>query len=99
VLAFDERLRPSVVMAEAPHGTAPRLHGKNVANPLAMILAASAALSYMEEPRAAAASRAIREAAFDTVRDGIATADLGGHATTTEFTNAVIHRIRSAFGG
>jgi len=94
VLAFNERLQPSTVMAEAPHGTAPRLHGKNVANPLAMILAASAALSYMEDPRAVAASRAISKAAFEAVRDGIATADLGGHATTSEFTNAVILRIR-----
>ncbi len=39
VLAFDENLAPSAIMAEAPHGTAPRLEGKNVANPLAMILA------------------------------------------------------------
>ena len=31
LLAFDEILQPSVVMAEAPHGTAPRLFGKNVA--------------------------------------------------------------------
>ena len=33
LLAFDEDLQPATVMAEAPHGTAPRLHGKNVANP------------------------------------------------------------------
>jgi isocitrate/isopropylmalate dehydrogenase len=50
-------------MAEAPHGTAPRLEGKNVANPLAIA----------------------------TVGNGVATADLGGHATTTEFTDAVIY--------
>jgi isocitrate dehydrogenase (NAD+) len=93
LLAFDERLRPSAVMAEAPHGTAPRLEGKNVANPLAMILAAGAVLSYVEEARAKAASRAIYDAALDTVGHGIATADLGGHATTSEFTDAVIARI------
>ena len=38
----DDPLVPSVVMAEAPHGTAPSLEGKNVANPMAMILAAAA---------------------------------------------------------
>ncbi len=93
LLAFDETLRPSAVMAEAPHGTAPRLEGKNVANPLAMILAAAAVLSYVEDARAKAASRAIYDAALDTVGHGIATADLGGHATTSEFTDAVIARI------
>jgi isocitrate/isopropylmalate dehydrogenase len=95
LLAFDESLRPSAVMAEAPHGTAPRLEGKNVANPLAMILAAAAVLSYVEEERAKKASRAIYEAAVGAVGEGIATADLGGHATTSEFTDAVIARIKS----
>jgi isocitrate dehydrogenase (NAD+) len=93
VLAFDEQLSPSVVMAEAPHGTAPRLHGKNVANPLAMILAAAAALSYVDDPRARAASQAIDGAAMSALGEGIATADLGGHATTSEFTDAVIARL------
>ncbi len=93
LLAFDETLRPSTVMAEAPHGTAPRLQGKNVANPLAMILAAAAVLSYVDDPRAATAARAVRDAAMQSVRDGIATADLGGHATTSEFTDAVIDRL------
>jgi isocitrate dehydrogenase (NAD+) len=93
VLAFDENLAPSAIMAEAPHGTAPRLEGKNVANPLAMILAVAAVLSYIEDPRATATSRAIYDAAMASVADGIATPDLGGHATTTEFTDAVISRL------
>lgn len=100
VLAFDPStsseqasLKPTTVMAEAPHGTAPRLEGKNVANPLAMILASAAILSYVEDPRAVKASRAIYDAALAAIGDGIATADLGGHATTTEFTDAVIERM------
>ena len=84
---------PAVVMAEAPHGTAPRLAGKNVANPLAMILAAAAVLSYVDDKRAANASRAIYEAALESLHGGIATADLGGTATTTEFTDAVIESV------
>ncbi len=95
VLAFGDDLQPTAVMAEAPHGTAPRLHRKNVANPLAMILAAAAALSYLDEPRAPAASRAIYDAAVAAVGAGVATADLGGHATTTEFTDAVIAGLAS----
>jgi isocitrate dehydrogenase (NAD+) len=94
VLAFDDALRPATVMAEAPHGTAPRLRGKNVANPLALILAAAAVLSYVDDPRAGTASRAIYHAAFAALHDGVATADLGGHATTAEFTDAVLARLR-----
>src|SRR5580692_9857975 len=48
LLGFDADFRPSVVMAEAPHGTAPRLFGRNVANPMAMILACAALLSYVD---------------------------------------------------
>ena len=44
LLAFDEDYETTVAMAEAPHGTAPALEGKDVANPLAMILACGALL-------------------------------------------------------
>jgi isocitrate dehydrogenase (NAD+) len=94
LLSFDEQLKPSVVMAEAPHGTAPRLFGKNVANPLAMILAAAAVLSYVDDRRANNASRAIYESALEAVHEGIATSDLGGHSTTSEFTDAVIEGVK-----
>ena len=46
LLAFDENYEPKAVMAEAPHGTAPALQGKDIANPMAMILAAAAVLHY-----------------------------------------------------
>lgn len=93
LLAFDETLHPSAVMAEAPHGTAPRLEGKNVANPLAMILAAAAVVAYVDQPRAGEVSKAIYDAAMTTVANGTVTADLGGHASTTDFTDAVIRRL------
>lgn len=95
VLALDEAMQVRTALAEAPHGTAPRLYGRNIANPMAMILAAAAMLNYLEEPGAAHAGRAIFEATFDAVRDGIRTADLGGDASTTEFTDEVIRRVRS----
>ena len=84
----------SRVMAEAPHGTAPALEGRNVANPMAMILAAAALIGYLDDSRAAAASRAIREATLETVFDGIRTSDLGGSAHTDEFTSEVIRRVK-----
>ena len=94
VVALDEECGTKAVMAEAAHGTAPALFGKNVANPLAMILAAAALLLYGDE-RPQQAARAIREGALEAVADGIRTADLGGHAATDEFTDEVIRRTRS----
>jgi isocitrate/isopropylmalate dehydrogenase len=94
LLAFDDELEPRAVVAEAAHGTAPSLQGKNVANPMAMILAAAALLSYGGD-RSQAASRAIREACFEAVTAGVKTADLGGHAGTSEFTDDVIERAKT----
>src|SRR4051794_27286284 len=88
LVAFEEDFEPDVVMAEAAHGTAPSLQGKNVANPLAMILAGAALLAYTEGT--ADAGRAIRESALEAVAEGCRTADLGGHSGTTEFTDEVI---------
>ena len=83
------------VMAEAPHGTAPSLFGKNVANPMAMILAAAGLLGYMDERELKTASRAIYEATLETVYDGIRTADLAGTSHTDQFTDEVIRRVKS----
>jgi isocitrate dehydrogenase (NAD+) len=101
LLALDDELRPAVAMAEAPHGTAPALEGKDVANPMAMILAAGALLDYAAEagaPEAEAPSKAIYDAVMETTADGIRTSDLKGHASTTEFTDAVIERVRERLG-
>jgi isocitrate dehydrogenase (NAD+) len=95
LMSFDGALKPDVVMAEAPHGTAPRLFGKNVANPMAMILACGALLSHIDDRRASSASRAIYESTLETVREGTATHDLNGHASTSEFTDAVIAKIKT----
>src|SRR5579872_4133831 len=95
LFSFDADLKPRVVMAEAPHGTAPRLYGKNVANPMAMILAGAALLSYLHVPGSEKASRAIYESTLEVVADGTATSDLGGHASTTEFTDAVIGKVKN----
>jgi isocitrate dehydrogenase (NAD+) len=94
LVAFDESYETRALMAEAAHGTAPSLLGKNVANPMAMILAGAALLAYGGE-EARQAGRAIRESCLEAVSQGIRTADLGGHAGTTEFTDEVIRRVKS----
>jgi isocitrate dehydrogenase (NAD+) len=94
LVAFDENYETRALMAEAAHGTAPSLQGKNVANPMAMILAAAALLAYGDE-QSQQAGRAIREASLEAVSQGVRTADLGGHAGTTEFTDDVVRRVKS----
>ena len=60
LLALDDELRPSAAMAEAPHGTAPALEGKDVANPMAMILAGAAVLHYARRAEAPASRGDLR---------------------------------------
>ncbi len=95
VISLDEAGTINCVMAEAPHGTAPALMGKNVANPMAMIFAGASLLSYVDDPAAHKAGRAIYEATLEAVFDGIRTSDIGGSAATTEFTDEVIRRVRN----
>jgi isocitrate/isopropylmalate dehydrogenase len=95
LVAFEDDYVPSALIAEAAHGTAPALEGKDVANPMAMILAGAALLSHAEEEKIQSVGRAIREASLEAVADGMRTADLGGHANTGEFTDEVIRRTRT----
>ena len=96
VIGFDaETFRAKTVMAEAPHGTAPALYGKDIANPMAMILASAALLTYVGSPMADRASRSIYESVFEALYEGKATPDLHGPMSTTEFTNEVIHKVKT----
>lgn len=95
LVAFGDDHVPSALMAEAAHGTAPSLQGKDVANPMAMILAGAALLSHADDERCQAAGRAIREASLEAVAEGIRTADLGGDTGTRGYTDEVIRRTKS----
>ncbi len=98
LLAFDDEYTTRVAMAEAPHGTAPTLQGKDVANPMAMILSCAAVLHYAGVAGyegASRASRAIYESVLEAAAAGVRTPDLGGHASTTEFTSDVVQRVRT----
>ncbi|MGP0032169.1 MAG: isocitrate/isopropylmalate family dehydrogenase [Acidimicrobiales bacterium] len=96
LLALDEDLQPQVAMAEAPHGTAPSLEGKNVANPMAMLLACAAVLEQAStegDPAIGSGARAIRHTTLSVAADGIRTFDLGGEATTSEVVDEVCRRL------
>ncbi len=77
---------------EAVHGTAPDIAGKGLANPTAAILSSAMMLDYLGHPRAAAR---VREAVRSVLRSGrTITRDLGGKATTSEMTEAIIRAMR-----
>ncbi len=99
LLALDDGLNPTVAMAEAPHGTAPSLEGKNVANPMAMLLACAAVLEqagYGGHEGCFKAAQRLRDATLGAAADGVRTFDLGGDATTSEVVDEVIRRVRVA---
>jgi isocitrate dehydrogenase (NAD+) len=76
---------------EAVHGTAPDIVGKGIANPTAIIMSSAMMLGYLQE---AAASRRIFAALENVYREGKhTTRDVGGTATTREFTEAVIRQL------
>ena len=98
LLAFDDEFETQVAMSEAPHGTAPALQGKDVANPMAMILACGAVMHYAGVRGYAGANRAARaiyESVLEASAAGVRTPDLGGHATTSGFTSEVVARVRT----
>jgi isocitrate dehydrogenase (NAD+) len=76
---------------EAVHGSAPDIVGKNIANPAALLLAAVMMLQHLEMREEA---DRIRVALEQTVKGRFSlTPDLGGSATTTEFTDAILQRL------
>ncbi|MBP0603076.1 isocitrate dehydrogenase [Aeromonas sanarellii] len=76
---------------EAVHGSAPDIAGKNIANPTSVILASIQMLEYLGMQDKA---ERIREAVRSTIESGDrVTRDLGGSASTSEFTQAIIDRL------
>jgi tartrate dehydrogenase/decarboxylase/D-malate dehydrogenase len=76
-------------MFEPVHGSAPDIAGKGIANPVGQMWATAMMLDHLEQPDAA---RLLIDAFEQTLATGIRTVDLGGTATTTEFTDAVVAR-------
>jgi tartrate dehydrogenase/decarboxylase/D-malate dehydrogenase len=87
-----ERRYPS--MFEPVHGSAPDIAGKGIANPIAAIWAGALMLDFLGEAEASKlVMRALEEV---TSRREVLTPDLGGQATTRQFTEAVIGQLRRA---
>jgi 3-isopropylmalate dehydrogenase len=87
-----------VAMAQASHGSAPDIAGRGIANPTGIILSVTLLLEWLGEKHHDVSliqmSQAIRDAVFSVYRDGISTPDLGGTASTSEFSTAVVGAIK-----
>ena len=78
------------------HGTAPDIAGKGIANPCATILSAAMLLRYLGED---ASADAVETAVTDVLAAAeVRTGDLGGSATSTEMTDAIIAALEVRLG-
>ena len=77
---------------EAVHGSAPDIAGKGIANPLALLLAAGLMLKHVN--KVDLAERLLTAAEQSLQVDNVRTADLGGTASTADFTQSIIRRIK-----
>jgi isocitrate dehydrogenase (NAD+) len=76
---------------EAVHGSAPDIAGRNLANPMALILSSALMLEHLGETDAA---RRVRTAVRSVLAEGATlTADLGGRSGTTEVAEAIAARV------
>jgi isocitrate dehydrogenase (NAD+) len=77
-----------IAVFEAVHGTAPDIAGKGLANPTALLMSAILMLRHIQE---VVAAKKVEDSLHKVYRDGThLTRDVGGRASTAEFTDAVI---------
>ena len=89
-IALGANIGENYAVFEPVHGSAPDIAGQDKANPTAMLMSAIELLKYIDEREA---GERIRKALFATLEANIKTADLGGNATCSEFTQAIIERL------
>jgi homoisocitrate dehydrogenase len=89
-VAASANLGTGTPVFEPVHGSAPDIAGHGIANPVGALLSSALMLETLGEPHAAGR---LRQAVVDTLASGLCTADLGGEATTTQFTQAVRARL------
>ena len=89
-IAQGANIGKNYAVFEPVHGSAPDIAGQDKANPTAMLMSAIEMLNYIGENKA---GRRIRLALFDTLDAGIKTVDLGGNASCSEFTQAIVDRL------
>jgi len=97
-LAPSANVSDSFALCEPVHGSAPDIAGKGIVNPLATIRAAALMLRHLRGPHADAAAQmgdVVEEAVNRALASGPLTPDMGGKASTTQVTDAVIDHLKS----
>jgi isocitrate dehydrogenase (NAD+) len=90
-MAPGANIGESVAVFEAVHGSAPDIAGKNLANPMALVLSSAMMLDHVGELEAAGR---VREAVYAVLREGkVLTRDLGGTAGTTQIAEAIAAKV------
>jgi isocitrate dehydrogenase (NAD+) len=92
-MAPGANIGPDAAIFEAVHGSAPDIAGKGIANPLALLLAACLMLDHVGRADSAGRIRKAMLACLNT--DGVRTPDLGGKASTTDFAQDIVRRLKS----
>jgi isocitrate dehydrogenase (NAD+) len=90
-MAPGANIGETVAVFEAVHGSAPDIAGKNLANPMALVLSSAMMLDHVGELQAAGR---VREAVYAVLREGkVLTRDLGGTAGTTQIAEAIAAKV------
>ena len=87
-------------MAQAAHGSAPDIAGKNIANPTGLMLSACMMFDWLatnrNEPKFAEAAKIMEKAVLDTMAAGEMTPDMNGTESTSSYAEKIAERIRKA---
>jgi len=96
-LAPSANIGEKFAIFEPVHGSAPDIAGKQIANPISMILTTKMMLEWFgqkyKDPSCSSAAEAVEKAVIKTLHEGITTQDLGGKAKTSEVGEAVAKRV------
>ncbi|MDD9818870.1 MAG: isocitrate/isopropylmalate family dehydrogenase [Gammaproteobacteria bacterium] len=90
-LAASGNIGDDAAIFEAVHGSAPDIAGRGVANPCALMLAATMMLEHVGEH---GLGKRLRQVIGDTLQAGVRPPDLGGDANTRQFTAEIVRRLR-----
>jgi len=86
-------------MAQATHGSAPDIAGKQLANPYAMIMSGKMLFEWLaikySDKSLLKASRLIEDAVSEVILQGVTTPDMGGNSTTLEMTDAICRLLKN----
>ncbi|YCA41603.1 isocitrate/isopropylmalate dehydrogenase family protein [Bacillus sp. JZ8] len=100
-LAPSINANATVAMAQAAHGSAPDIAGLNIGNPTGMMLSTVMLMEWLAERHndnnLGEIGKLVEQSLYQSLKDGIKTKDLGGNASTSEFSKAISERINQIF--